>query len=73
MQAVRRMLPARCVAYRPPKGGVLRLSRFRPLVLGPAFDRLMASGAEFPEVTRHDLRHTAASLAISGGANPKAV
>jgi integrase len=28
---------------------------------------------EFPEVTPHDLRHTAASIAISSGANPKAV
>ncbi len=27
----------------------------------------------FPTVTPHDLRHTAASLAISAGANPKAV
>ena len=27
----------------------------------------------FPIVTIHDLRHTAASLAISAGANPKAV
>lgn len=27
----------------------------------------------FPELTPHDLRHTAASLAISSGANPKAV
>lgn len=28
---------------------------------------------EFPEITTHDLRHTAASLAISAGANVKAV
>jgi hypothetical protein len=27
----------------------------------------------FPRVTAHDLRHTAASLAISAGANPKVV
>jgi integrase len=27
----------------------------------------------FPDVTPHDLRHTAASIAISAGANPKAV
>lgn len=27
----------------------------------------------FPELTPHDLRHTAASIAISAGANPKAV
>ena len=28
---------------------------------------------DFPMVTPHDLRHTAASMAISAGANPKAV
>lgn len=28
---------------------------------------------DFPTITLHDLRHTAASLAISAGANPKAV
>ena len=28
---------------------------------------------EFPSVTRHDMRHTAASLAVSAGANVKAV
>jgi integrase len=55
------------------KGGVLRLSHFRPQVFGPAVERLMASRADFPRVTPHDLWHTAASLAISGGANPKAV
>ena len=27
----------------------------------------------FPPITPHDLRHTAASLAISAGANPKGV
>jgi integrase len=27
----------------------------------------------FPRITAHDLRHTAASLAISAGANPKVV
>jgi integrase len=51
----------------------VRLSHFRPQAFGPAVERLMASGSEFPRVTPHDLRHTAASLAISGGANPKAV
>ncbi|MDH6284355.1 tyrosine-type recombinase/integrase [Prescottella agglutinans] len=32
-----------------------------------------AATPEFPTVTPHDLRHTAASLAISAGANVKAV
>lgn len=31
------------------------------------------AGLEFPRVSPHDLRHTAASLAISAGANLKAV
>ncbi len=31
------------------------------------------STPEFPEITTHDLRHTAASLAVSAGANVKAV
>lgn len=35
--------------------------------------RLVATIPDFPKVTPHDLRHTAASLAISGGTNPKAV
>ncbi|MBK4347237.1 tyrosine-type recombinase/integrase [Lacisediminihabitans changchengi] len=33
----------------------------------------MTADADFPRVTPHDLRHTAASLAISAGANVKAV
>lgn len=32
-----------------------------------------AQDPDFPRVTAHDLRHTAASIAISAGANPKAV
>lgn len=38
-----------------------------------AVRRTRAEFAEFPHVTPHDLRHTAASLAISAGANVKAV
>jgi integrase len=33
--------------------------------------RCQKSDPSFPRVTAHDLRHTAASLAISAGANPK--
>jgi integrase len=55
------------------EGGVLRLSHFRPRVFGPAVNRLVATVHDFPRVTPHDRRHTAASAAISGGANPKAV
>jgi integrase len=32
-----------------------------------------AADKSFPRITPHDLRHTAASMAISAGANPKAV
>ncbi len=38
-----------------------------------AVDRCRAADPTFPKVTPHDLRHTAASLAISAGANVKAV
>ena len=38
-----------------------------------AAQRAREVDSTFPELTPHDLRHTAASLAISSGANPKAV
>jgi len=38
-----------------------------------AISRSQAADGTFPRVTIHDLRHTAASLAISAGANVKAV
>ncbi len=38
-----------------------------------AVTRCKASDPDFPAMTPHDLRHTAASLAISAGANVKAV
>lgn len=38
-----------------------------------AVKRVRDADDEFPRVTPHDLRHTAASLAISAGANVKAV
>lgn len=38
-----------------------------------AVKRAQAKDPEFPRVTPHDLRHTAASLAISAGANVKAL
>ncbi|HEY9315067.1 MAG TPA: tyrosine-type recombinase/integrase [Williamsia sp.] len=70
-------------------GSVLRGSTWRPRVFKPAVvtarkkvsqiradeDRndVDSLTQEFPVVTPHDLRHTAASLAISAGANVKAV
>ncbi len=55
------------------KGAVLRVSTFRPRVFAPAVARCQTIDRDFPSVTPHDLRHTAASLAISAGANVKAV
>ncbi|WP_231975964.1 site-specific integrase [Mycobacterium sp. E2462] len=49
-----------------PNGGVLRVSHWRPRVFNPARDSL---GADFPRITPHDLRHTAASLVVSAGGN----
>src|ERR1700757_3665042 len=47
------------------KGGPLRVSHWRPRVFSPARDSL----EDFPKVTPNDLRHTAASLAVSAGGN----
>ncbi|MGX5769802.1 tyrosine-type recombinase/integrase [Microbacterium trichothecenolyticum] len=53
-------------------GAVLRGGNFRRRVFAPAVARLhLASPNGFPQITPHDLRHTAASLAISAGANVK--
>jgi integrase len=41
--------------------------------LAAAVARCQVADSSFPRVTAHDLRHTAASLAISAGANPKVV
>ena len=51
-----------------PKGGALLLRNFRRAVFDKA---TLAAGLE--GVTPHDLHHTAASLAVSAGANVKAV
>ncbi|HWF29928.1 MAG TPA: site-specific integrase, partial [Mycobacterium sp.] len=47
------------------KGGPLRVSHWRPRVFNAARDSLK----DFPKVTPNDLRHTAASLAVSAGGN----
>jgi integrase len=41
--------------------------------LAGAVERCQRADKTFPRVTAHDLRHTAASLAIGSGANPKVV
>ena len=55
------------------RGGVLRNSNWRARVFRPAVEKCQISDNAFPSITPHDLRHTAASLAISAGANVKAV
>ncbi|MGH3556634.1 tyrosine-type recombinase/integrase [Mycobacterium sp.] len=67
------------LVFSAPSGGVLRIATFRTRVFNPAVDKLRAlddDGApttDWPRPTLHDLRHTAVSLAISAGANVKAV
>jgi integrase len=55
------------------RGGVLRNSNWRARVFAPAVKKCQKFDESFPTITPHDLRHTAASLAISAGANVKAV
>jgi integrase len=55
------------------RGGVLRNSNWRTRVFEPAVKQCRETDETFPAITPHDLRHTAASLAISAGANVKAV
>src|ERR1035437_5440976 len=50
--------------FRAPGGGVLRLRNWRMRVFDPA-----RNAAGLRDLTPHDLRHTAASLAIASGAN----
>jgi integrase len=54
-------------------GGVLRGNNFRPRYFDPAIEQLHGLDEDFPKITPHDLRHTAASIAVSAGANVKAV
>jgi integrase len=65
-----------------PRDGLLWPSQFGTYLGPPASNSSWLSGAvarcqdidpTFPRVSAHDLRHTAASLAISAGANPKVV
>jgi integrase len=55
------------------RGGVLRNSNWRARVFRPAVARCRDTDDTFPIITPHDLRHTAASLAVSVRANVKAV
>ena len=55
------------------RGGVLRNSNWRARVFRAAVSTCQAADTTFPTITPHDLRHTAASLAVSAHANVKAV
>jgi integrase len=73
-------LEARCAGRDPDEpvfvgadGGVLRAGNFRNRVFNAAVARCMEKDDTFPRLTPHDLRHTAASLAVSAGANVKSV
>lgn len=56
------------LVFTAPEGGPLRLMNFRRRAFDPA-----ARAAGLGGLTPHELRHTAASLAVSAGANVKAV
>jgi len=56
------------LVFTSPRGGPLRNHNFRQRVFAPA-----ATAIGVPQLTPHDLRHTAASLAVQAGANVKAV
>lgn len=55
------------------RGGVLRNSNWRARVFRAAVANCQKTDPTFPTITPHDLRHTAASLAVSANANVKAV
>lgn len=52
---------------------VLRVSNWRKRFFAPAVAKCQKSDESCPTITPHDLRHTAASLAVSAGANVKAI
>lgn len=60
--------PAAALVFTTESGYPLQLSNFRQRVFDPACEK-----AKVGELTPHDLRHTAASLAIASGASVKAV
>ena len=65
--------PAPATLFRGADGGVVRAGNFRSRVFNKAVAECMTADPKFPRITIHDLRHTAASLAVAAGANVKAV
>ncbi|WP_093582659.1 tyrosine-type recombinase/integrase [Geodermatophilus amargosae] len=73
-QSPRRLVEARAgkssddLVFTAPRGGVIMLRNWRRRLFDPALRR-----AGLGDVTPHELRHTAASLAVAAGANVKVV
>lgn len=63
---------ARELLFRSPNGHPLRVNYWKRKAFDRAADELIERHADLLRPTVHDLRHTAASLAISAGANVKA-
>lgn len=61
------------LVFTAPRGGVLLLNTWRERTWNPTVETLTDADDGFPRVTPHDLRHTAASLAVQAGANIKAL
>lgn len=61
------------LVFTAPRGGVLLLNTWRERTWNPTVETLTDADDDFPRVTPHDLRHTAASLAVQAGANIKAL
>ena len=61
------------LAFTNARGGVLLATNYRTRIFGPAVQNCQKADETFPRITPHSLRHTAASLAVSAGANVKAV
>ncbi len=74
------LLAARCegkakgdFVFTAPEGGPIRNKNFRARRFEPAMTKMLELHPDLVRLVPHDLRHTAASLAISAGANVKAV
>ncbi len=72
------------LVFSAPRGGLVRLDDWRPRTFADAKAKINAARLEaaelvgfsfepFPDITPHDLRHTAVSLSVSAGANIKAL
>jgi integrase len=65
--------PGPATLFRGADGGVVRAGNFRNRVFNKAVAKCMTADPTFSRITTHDLRHTAAPLAVAAGASVKAV